>query len=107
MTGGRLSFTEWVNAVFEIPYTLGSIMAKQDELRAQVASLQADLDAEQEQVRLRHEQQLVVIGNLTAQIEQLIANPDIATDITDALTAIRDDLRGTIPDDVVPPEEES
>lgn len=72
-------------------------MANIQELRAQVAQLQADLDAEQAQVAAALEALNQAITDLQAMVAEG-GTPEERQALADQLTAISEDLKGTIPD---------
>ena len=76
---------------------LNTIMANIQELKAQVAQLQADLDTEQQQVA----DALAALNQAIAELQAMVADggtPQERQELADALTAISEDLKGTIPD---------
>lgn len=75
---------------------LDTIMANIQELRAQVAQLQADLDAEQQQVA----DAIAALQQAIINLQVMVADggtPEERQALADALTAISEDLKGTIP----------
>lgn len=71
-------------------------MANIQELRAQVAQLQADLDAEQQQVA----DAIAALQQAIINLQVMVADggtPEERQALADALTAISEDLKGTIP----------
>lgn len=76
---------------------LDLIMANIQELRAQVAQLQADLDSEQQQVA----EAIAALEQAIIDLQAMVADggtPEERQALSDALTAISEDLKGTIPD---------
>lgn len=72
-------------------------MANIQELTAQVTQLQADLDVEQQQVA----DALAALNQAIADLQALVADGGTEAErqaLSDALTAISVDLKGTIPD---------
>lgn len=75
---------------------LDTIMANIQELTAQVAQLQADLDAEQQQVA----DAIAALQQAIVDLQVMVADggtPEERQALADALTAISEDLKGTIP----------
>lgn len=76
---------------------LDKLMANIHELQAQVAQLQADLDAEQQQIA----DAIAALNQTIVDLQAMVAEGGTAEErqaLADALTAISDDLKGTIPD---------
>lgn len=72
-------------------------MANIQELTAQVTQLQADLDVEQQQVA----DALAALNQAIADLQVLVADGGTEAErqaLSDALTSISVDLKGTIPD---------
>lgn len=72
-------------------------MANIHDLQAQVTQLQADLDTEQEQIAAA----IAALNQAIADLQVLVADggtPEERQALSDALTAISVDLKGTIPD---------
>ena len=77
---------------------LKTIMANIKDLQAQVAQLQSDLDTEQAQIAAA----IDALNQSIADLQQLIVDGGTAEErqaLSDALTAISDDLKNTIPDE--------
>lgn len=72
-------------------------MANIQELTAQVLQLKADLDTEQEQIAAA----LEALNQAIADLQALVVNGGTEAErqaLADALTAISNDLKATIPD---------
>lgn len=74
-------------------------MATIQELNDKLDSLQSDLDAEQAQIKAALDSQAALIADLQAQIAAgSAATPEQLQAVVDRITAISDDLKGTIAD---------